>query len=77
VTGEIVRLAEELPAGLLIMGTHGRSGFDRLLLGSTTEKMLRKAPCPVLTVPRLAPDAAPTPPMFDRILCPVDFSPSP
>ena len=33
------------------MGTHGRSGFERLLIGSVAEKVLRKAPCPVLLVP--------------------------
>lgn len=78
ITGEIVRLAEELPADLIVMGTHGRSGFDRLLLGSVTEKLLRKAPCPLLTVPRRAADAeaAPPPPLFRRMLCAVDFSPS-
>jgi nucleotide-binding universal stress UspA family protein len=57
------------------MGTHGRSGFERLLLGSITEKVLRKATCPVLTVPRRHPDAVPaTPVLFKQILCPVDFS---
>lgn len=76
ITGEIVRMAEEMPADLIVMGTHGRSGFDRLMLGSVTEKMLRKAPCPLLTVPRRAPDAVPAPVMFQRILCAVDFSPS-
>jgi nucleotide-binding universal stress UspA family protein len=47
---EIARLAEELPADLVVMGTHGRGGFERLLLGSVTERLLRRAPCPVLTV---------------------------
>jgi nucleotide-binding universal stress UspA family protein len=77
VTSEIVHVAEELPADLLVMGTHGRSGFDRLILGSVTEKMLRKAPCPLLTVPPHALDpahAAGEP--FRRILCAVDFSPA-
>jgi nucleotide-binding universal stress UspA family protein len=76
VAGEIIRLAQELPADLLVMGTHGRSGFDRLMLGSVTEKVLRKSPCPVLTIPRRAPDASPLPLLFRRILCAVDFSPS-
>ena len=76
VTGEITRLARELPADLLVMGTHGRSGFDRLLLGSVTEKMLRKAPCPVLTVPTRVAGAPAGPIQFKRILCAVDFSPS-
>jgi nucleotide-binding universal stress UspA family protein len=65
-----------LPADLLVMGTHGRSGFDRLLLGSVTEKILRKAPCPVLTVPPHAPGSPQDEVAFRRILCPLDFSPS-
>jgi nucleotide-binding universal stress UspA family protein len=73
---EIVATAESLPAHLLVVGTHGRSGFERLLLGSVTEKLLRTAPCPVLTVPRAASDAVPIAPgLFKRILCPTDFSP--
>jgi nucleotide-binding universal stress UspA family protein len=75
ITGEILSQATDLKAELLVMGTHGRSGFERLLLGSVTEKVLRKAPCPVLTVPRRHPDAVPaTPVLFKQILCPVDFS---
>jgi nucleotide-binding universal stress UspA family protein len=71
----IVRRATDWPADLIVMGTHGRSGFERLLLGSVAEKVLRKAPCPVLTVPRrvMAPTKALT---FGRILCAVDFSPA-
>jgi nucleotide-binding universal stress UspA family protein len=73
--GEILNQAADLKADLLIMGTHGRSGFERLLLGSITEKVLRKATCPVLTVPRRHPDAVPASPvLFKQILCPVDFS---
>ena len=73
---EILRCAEQLPADLLVVGTHGRSGFDRLMLGSTTEKLLRRAPCPVLTVPKDAPDATPLNAPFTRVLCAVDFSPA-
>jgi nucleotide-binding universal stress UspA family protein len=62
-------------ADLLVMGTHGRSGFERLLLGSVTEEVLHKAPCPVLTVPPHAPGAAGNDLMFRQILCAVDFSP--
>jgi nucleotide-binding universal stress UspA family protein len=47
---EIVRAGEELSADLIIMGTHGRTGMSHLLLGSVAEKVVRKAPCPVLTV---------------------------
>ena len=62
-------------ADLLVIGSHGRSGFERLLLGSVTEKLLRKASCPTMVVPRLAPDPAPDEPVeFRRILCPLDLS---
>ena len=47
---EIARLAAELPADLLVLGTHGRAGFERFLLGSVTERLLRRAPCPVVAV---------------------------
>jgi nucleotide-binding universal stress UspA family protein len=47
---EIVRTAEEEHAGLIVMGTHGRSGLNRALLGSVAERVIRLAPCPVLTV---------------------------
>lgn len=47
---EIVRLGEEMSADLLVMGTHGRGGFDRLVIGSVTEKVLRTTRLPVLTV---------------------------
>jgi universal stress protein A len=46
------------------------------VLGSTTEKMLRKAPCPLLTVPAHAAASVSLPVLFQRILCAVDFSPS-
>jgi nucleotide-binding universal stress UspA family protein len=62
-------------ADLLVIGTHGRSGFQRLFLGSVTEKVIRKATCPTLVVPPRAPDVpAGSPIQFRRILCPVDFS---
>ncbi len=47
---EIVRTAESLPADLIVMGTHGRSGLAHLLLGSVTEKVVRTSTIPVLTV---------------------------
>jgi nucleotide-binding universal stress UspA family protein len=71
---EILECAKRIAADLVVMGTHGASGFERLVLGSVTEKVLRKAPCPVLTVPRLTPDVMEVPPLFKRILCPIDFS---
>jgi len=49
---EILRVAREMPADLIVMGTHGRTGLERLLMGSVAEEVLRKATCPVLTVKR-------------------------
>src|SRR4029450_3483682 len=47
---EIREVARECAAGLIVMGTHGRSGFRNLMLGSVTESILRNAPVPVMTV---------------------------
>lgn len=47
---EIVRYAKEKEIDLIVMGTHGRGALAHMLLGSVTEKVVRKAPCPVLTV---------------------------
>jgi universal stress protein A len=47
---QIVKVAEEERADLIVMGTHGRTGLDHLLLGSVAERVVRLAPCPVLTV---------------------------
>jgi nucleotide-binding universal stress UspA family protein len=47
---EIVRYAREQNVDLIVMGTHGRTGLEHALIGSVTEKVVRKAPCPVLTV---------------------------
>jgi nucleotide-binding universal stress UspA family protein len=68
--------ARTWPAELLVMGTHGRSGFNRLLLGSVTEKVLRNVTCPVLTVPPAAPASADASVAFTQIVCAVDFTPS-
>lgn len=46
----VVRVAEEGRHDLIIMGTHGRRGLSRLLLGSVAQKIVTRAPCPVLTV---------------------------
>lgn len=74
---EIVERERALHADLLVLGTHGRSGVERLLLGSVAEKLLRASTCPVLTVPRVAGRALPSQPgLFKRILCPTDFSPA-
>ncbi len=47
---EIIKTAREKNADLIVIGTHGRTGIDHMLFGSTAEKVVRKAPCPVLTV---------------------------
>jgi nucleotide-binding universal stress UspA family protein len=47
---EIVKAAANEDADIIVMGTHGRSGIDRMLLGSVTDRVIRLAPCPVLTV---------------------------
>ena len=69
---QILARASALGADMIVMGTHGASGFQHLMLGSVTEKVLRKASCPVLTVPPRAHAPASLP--FTRILCPIDFS---
>lgn len=47
---EIIRVAAQEGAEMIVMGTQGRTGLDRLLLGSVAERVIRRAPCPVLTV---------------------------
>lgn len=77
VSREILCQAKAISADLLVIGSHGRSGFERFLLGSVTEKVMRRAPCPTLVVPRRAENvSADEPVWFRRILCAVDFSPA-
>jgi nucleotide-binding universal stress UspA family protein len=70
----ILDQASSLEADLIVMGTHGLAGFERFILGSVAEKVLRKAACPVLTVPPAGESPARVP--YTRLLCPVDFSES-
>jgi nucleotide-binding universal stress UspA family protein len=73
----ILAKAAAMPSDLLVMGTHGRSGFERLVLGSVTEKVRRKAACPVLSVPPRAVDVTSALPVeFGRVVCAIDFSES-
>ncbi len=46
---EIIKMAKKENAKLIVIGTHGRTGLDHILFGSTAEKVVRRAPCPVLT----------------------------
>jgi nucleotide-binding universal stress UspA family protein len=63
-------------ADLVVIGTEGRSGLHRLMLGSVAERVLRNATCPVLTVPPQASPAHPSQDSFREVLCPIDFSAS-
>ncbi|MGP8246744.1 MAG: universal stress protein [Bryobacteraceae bacterium] len=75
----ILSSAKERAISLIVLGTHGRRGFDRLLLGSVAERVLRHASCPVLAIRPTAAgsgsqDVADAPVQIRRILCCVDFS---
>jgi nucleotide-binding universal stress UspA family protein len=68
-------LAQAQPSDLIVIGTHGRSGLEHLVLGSVAEKILRAAPGALLTIPRLAPDATRgVPGLFHHVVAAVDFS---
>lgn len=70
----ILTYAEEDSVDLIVMGTHGRRGVDRMLLGSVAEEVVRQAPCPVCTV-RNAAETAPSD-SVRRVMVPIDFSES-
>ncbi len=71
---QILELGKKVSADLLVMGTHGLRGFERLMLGSVSEAVLRKATCPVLTVSSACrpPETAGDRP-FGKILCALDL----
>jgi nucleotide-binding universal stress UspA family protein len=71
---EIVAEAGRDVGTVIVMGTRGASGLEHLLLGSVTEKVLRTAACPVMTVPPRAGTTSRLP--FKRVLCAIDFSPA-
>jgi nucleotide-binding universal stress UspA family protein len=78
-TGEPVNgILETARAGmpdLLVIGTHGHTGFRRRVLGSVSDRVMRAAPCPVMIVPPQAPASGTSETVpFERILCAVDFS---
>src|SRR5262249_17976903 len=70
----ILDRASSVQADFIVMGTHGLSGFEHFMLGSIAEKVLRRATCPVMTVPPAAVTTARVP--YTRLLCAVDFSES-
>jgi nucleotide-binding universal stress UspA family protein len=71
----VLRALKELPAALVVMGTHGRTGLARIRLGSVTESVLRRVSVPVLTV---GPSIKPTRSLglIRRVLCPVNYGDS-
>ncbi len=56
----ILKCAQAQKADLIVMGTHGRRGFDRLMLGTTTDRVMRRACCPVLAVCKAPQEASRT-----------------
>ena len=52
----ILSFAQTHKTDLIVMGTHGRRGYDRLMLGSVTDRVMRRSPCPVLAVSKLPDD---------------------
>jgi nucleotide-binding universal stress UspA family protein len=73
-TEQILRAAEAMGADLIVMGTHGRTGLQRLLLGSVAEAIVRRSATPVLVVPGASPGLRG--PGAGTVLCAVDFSAS-
>jgi nucleotide-binding universal stress UspA family protein len=76
VAHEVIERASELGVDFIVMGSHGRSGLERLILGSVAEHVLRHAKCPVMVVPRSCASAADQAIRIKRIVCPVDFADS-
>ncbi len=72
VTAAIGRHVVRRDIDLVVMGTHGRRGFRKLLIGSVTETAMREVSCPILAVPSVDDAGAALP---SRVLAPVDFSP--
>lgn len=79
-TEAILKVAEEEQADLIVMGTHGHSGYERFFVGSVTNKVLHKALVPVLVVCKPSHHFIQSdeyrPVQIDRILCAVDFEPN-
>jgi nucleotide-binding universal stress UspA family protein len=74
VVDEVNRLIETYSPDLIVMGTHGQRGFTRWIIGSTTERVLRHSPVPVLTIPASGTKRSVPKASFRRILVTTDFS---
>lgn len=71
---EILGAVQEMRSDLVVLGTHGRSGFERLFLGSVAEKLIRRLPCSVLSVSHEEGRTWTAPGLITRVLCATDFS---
>jgi nucleotide-binding universal stress UspA family protein len=71
---KVGELAKMLGTDLIVMGTHGRTGLDHVLLGSTAERVVTTAPCPVMTIRLEKRDERSGPINLRGILAPIDFS---
>lgn len=69
----IIEAAKKINADLILMGTHGRRGVRRILLGSVTESVLHHTDRPLMSVP--PPEVWPSEPRIKKVLCPVNFTP--
>ena len=73
---EILAVAGEKAVDMIVMGTHGRGGFEQLLMGSVAEKVLNRATCPVVTVCHEEGRTWEAPGLVRNILCATDLSPA-
>jgi len=64
---EILKLAHDVKVDLIVLGTHGRSGISRLLMGSVAEEVMRQAPCLVVTVKTQLPTEQPRTPAKETV----------
>ena len=71
----ILKTAAARQADLISMGTHGRSGWSRIMMGSVAERVLRETDRPVLTVGFGPKKLGPAPLSLKKIICPVNYSP--
>lgn len=69
---EVKKAAQEIGADVVVVGTRGRTVLDAILLGSTAERVIKDAPCPVLAIPT-SPGTRPTP-SIQHVMAPLDFS---
>ena len=70
----ILLTAEEKKVDLIVMGTHGRSGINRLMLGSVTERILHETDRPILTVREKKGRAEPSRVSIQKVLCPINYT---